>query len=578
MQSSRNNKRIPVHPTPASKWREVQLSVGKDPKTDDFYVDCSDIKNLRRVGGVFINDSFLPLWNETKARIVFLAGGYGSSKTTYVITRLLEKCLNNEYFKCFYGRQKKVEARQLHSNIIREIKRNYWEEFFTFSEAPNGSPQILCNHNGNKFELFGCDDTASLKGWDNPTDILIDEINQISFESFGMMFTRLRTGGADLQLYGCFNNCDVYSDHWLRKYFYPESITAKPKNLENDPETKSKVFEELKKVKIIRHHSKYTDNFFINQESYYGQLAVQSGDDDERLRAYCDGDWGVALESQPFYKSFKRDTHIYDDVEYDPSLPLFLSFDENVNPYLPVLILQAEGNEIRIIDEITAENPYNTIDNVCEIIKERYGLHRRDVIIFGDATSKKDDVKMMKGENLYTIILSNLKMFSPLIKVPESNPNVGLRGDFINLVLGKKYQGLVIKIARKCIKTIEDFAYTQESPDPAKRGKYKEKTMVNGVRGVQKYGHLTDCFDYFICEEFMWAYLMFQNGDVSHEPEGGYRVVLNTMSEKPIVPLIVDEEGILQRKPAPERKGYYDDSEERGEEFEVSRYSKNRMN
>src|SRR5690606_726059 len=132
---------------------------------------------------------FLELWYKTKG-LMFLAGGYGSSKTTYVITRLLIKCMENEKFKCFYGRLKKTEAVQLHSNIIREIERNGWEKYFKYSIEPTGSKTITCTKNGHKFELFGCDDPASLKGWDNPTDVFVDEINQIDFKTFGMINTR----------------------------------------------------------------------------------------------------------------------------------------------------------------------------------------------------------------------------------------------------------------------------------------------------------------------------------------------------------------------------------------------------
>lgn len=562
--------KIKVFPTPASEWAEVQKSCGKIPGTDDFYVESEWIDHLRSAGGLFVNDAFLPLWDKTSG-LMFLAGGYGSSKTTYIITRLLEKCLNNKYFKCFYGREKKTEARQLHSNIIREIKRNHWEKYFDYSEKPNGTTQILCIRNGNKFELFGCDDVDSLKGIDNPTDILVDEINQISFETFGMLFTRLRTPGCELQMIGCFNNCDVYSDHWLRKYFYPESlnIVSEGKNSGND-ENVERLLKELEKFEIVKHHSKYTDNWFLHHEKYYAQLAIKAGDNQERLKAYVDGDWGVKLEAQPFYKSFKRNVHVDDSVIYDPRLPLAFSFDENVNPYLPALIIQHEGNEIRLIDEITAENPYNKIDWVCEELERRYATHKSGLDIFGDATSKtKNDVKLERDENLYTIILDRLKRFNPVLKVPDSNPNSRLRGDFINLVFGQKYQGLNIRISPKCVKTIEDFLYTQEDTDPKKAGsKLKHRTIVNGIRGVQKYGHLSDCFDYYICEEFMWAYLMFQNGDVSHDPVGGGNVVMNSMEEddetKKLRAMLLSLNGEDRNRkiPIPERPGYYYNEED----------------
>ena len=503
-----------------SEWGQLKTVIKGESGEgyDDDWVENDYIRLVREQGGVFINDSFLPLWNVEKGAI-FLDGGYGSSKTTFVITRLLIKAMENKYFRCYYGRQKKTEARNLHSNIITEIKRNGWQDKFQYSETPTGSPEILCRANNNKFILFGCDDVDSLKGWDNPTDVLLDECNQVEWAAFGMIITRLRGSGYPTIFYGCFNNCDVLPDHWLRKYIYGDE----------NPDSKSEklLLDAIRKVNLIKHHSTYLDNYFQNPANYYYKLVVKANGDEELIKAYCEGAWGVNMSVQPYYKHFRTSEHVQECC-YDPDIDLYFSFDENVNPYMPCLILQVFGNNICCIDEIAAESPNNTYRWVCEQLIDRYRGHRAKVFIFGDATSKKEDVKLEKGQNLYTLICDYLAIFRPILRVPDINPNNKVRGEFINTVFKLRFAGLSIMVDPRCSHMIEDFKNCPEDPDG--KGKQKLREKVNGTKGVQRWGHFGDCFDYFICEQFMWAYLQFQNGVVSHPPTSGGRVVNNSLS------------------------------------------------
>lgn len=487
---------------------------------DEIWVENEYIKMLREYGGIFINDAFLDLVHKTQG-LLFLAGGYGSSKTTYAITRLLLKCVENKYFKCFYGRQHKTTARELHDNICREIERNGWKKDidFDYSMKPNGTTDIVHIPTGNMFRLFGCDDDESLKGIDNPTDIFVDEINQLSFESFGMLVSRLRTPGCELQLTCCFNNCDVYEDHWIYKYIY---IGEEPRDAKE-----KLIVDTLKKMNLIKHHSKYTDNKFVNPEQYLQTLILKAAADPDKIKAYCEGAWGVRLNAQPYYKQFKFDRDVYENAYYNPKLPLHVSFDENANPYLPCLISQIDGLNINLIDEIAAANPNNTLEYVCAQIRERYPDHDAGMYIYGDATSKKQDVKLEKGQNLFTLAATYLKKYNPELRVDDSNPSNSMRGKFINVVFATNYGGLKVRVSSTCLHMIMDFQNVME--DPKGNGKDKTTKMVNGIRGVQEYGHFGDAFDYFITRAMINIYLLYQAGDITHIVSGGGRVVNHAM-------------------------------------------------
>ena len=478
------------HIVPASKW--VTLHPDKQVI-------------IRQAGGFPVNDTFIPVWERPdtdKREILVLYGTYGSSKTTDRLQEHVLCALNDKYFKCFYGREVfDLAKKEFHSSIISTIKDMGFEHLFEFSTKPNGTKEISCLSNGNKFIPFGCDDDNSMKGWDNATHIFIDEANQIKWSSFGMALTRLRKKGAKKCLTMCFNNCDVYDDHWIR-------TTLLNKEVDLVDEKGNKIVRN-----IIEHFSLYTDNYFIDQEDYKNGLIEQAGHDLERRNAYLTGAWGVKTTGQPFYKAFSQKLHV-SPCSYKANRALHISFDENVNPYLPCGIFQLDGNNLYWIDEIAASNPYNTLRWVCNEIVKKYGPsgldHKAGFFIYGDATSVRDDTKMEKGKNFFTEAKGYLDIFKPKLRVAKSNPNVAMRGNFINAVLEKNLYGLFINIDPSCAHAIADLAHTAEAPDG--NGKDKTKVTVNGIRGVQRWGHFSDLLDYLYCEAYVKYYQLFQNG------------------------------------------------------------------
>lgn len=460
---------------------------------------------LRSAGGFPVNDTFIPVWERPvtfKRELIILFGSYGSSKTHDRILEHLLLSMTEKYFKCFYGRAVFDLAKsEFHSSIVSVIKREGWEDLFEYSEKPNGSKEISCKATGNKFKPFGCDDEESIgKGWDNATHILMDEMNQITFKQFGMLQSRARMQGAQKAFTGMFNNCDVFNDHWIVTDLFNEDAVLED--------------EKGKKIErnILKHFSLYTDNYFIDHEDYKAQLIEQAGSDMERRNAYLTGAWGVKTSGRPFYKNYGNRLHV-GHAEYNPALALHVSFDENVVPYLPVSIWQVQGLNAYCIGEIAAVNPYNTLRWVCNQICRTYGKHGLDhkagMVIYGDATSRKDDVKQEKGKDFFVLAKEYLEEFKPKLRVSKANPNIAMRGNFINDILGSNIFGLFITISPNCPTMIADLQNTSEAPDGTSKDKTKVK--VNGIT-LQRWGHFTDTLDYFMCEAFMKYYLLFQHG------------------------------------------------------------------
>lgn len=318
----------------------------------------------------------------------------------------------------------------------------------------------------------------------------IDEVNEIREQTFNKVIER---SGSWFGSEGCptkiLMSCNP-SNNWVKERFYDN---FKNKTLPQG---------------IAYIEAKITDNPHIPQ-SYLDSLKMLPK---YQYEVFVNGNWDIQLkQGGEFYKSFELDKHVGNCV-YDNSLALHISFDENVNPYLPLGVFQIKGKTIYQIDEIAGINPNNTITFVCNEVKRKYPKHSAGMFIYGDATSQKDDVKLEKGYNFFTLIIKELQDHRPQLRVGKSNPSVVMRGNFINTVLEKEFDGIKVVIDEQCKRTINDFINTKESEEG---GKNKEmETDPNTKVRYQKVGHYSDLFDYMITTAFAESYYKYQNGGV----------------------------------------------------------------
>jgi hypothetical protein len=228
------------------------------------------------------------------------------------------------------------------------------------------------------------------------------------------------------------------------------------------------------------------------------------------------GNWNIKLNTgAEFYHKFGIDLNV-GVAKYDPREPLHISFDENVNPYLPATIWQGSGKSVRQIDEIALKKPHNKIKNVCSEIARRYKFHRGGMFIYGDATSLKDDTKVEVGMNFFNLAARYLDRFKPVKRVPKSNPSVVMRGNFINALFDGDIDGATVTIGEGCELTIGDLSNVLEDSD-GKKLKIKEKDPVTGVT-FEPWGHLSDSMDYFLAWYFKTEFRAYQGGASMEAP------------------------------------------------------------
>ena len=229
------------------------------------------------------------------------------------------------------------------------------------------------------------------------------------------------------------------------------------------------------------------------------------------------------------YKSFHYNTNT-GDYTYDPDLPLHLSFDFNVNPYMSCTVWQiqnvchAEAPEASshdlcqlplptavLLEEICLRSPLNTTQAVCRHIIDKYRhRHRSTAYIYGDPSGMKEDTRREKGHNDYYIIRQELTELKASFRIAAKAPSVHLRISFMNALFAGTINGLSLHLDRKCTNTIADFLYIKEQSDGTKH-KQRATDPVTGISS-EKYGHLSDSAEYFICTAFNDKYAQFLQG------------------------------------------------------------------
>lgn len=385
-----------------------------------------------------VNEVFLETYNNRDFEVLLVYGGYGSGKSVFVADMLIDECLNNSYFKCLYGRKVFDTIRiSVFDTLCDRIEDRGLQEFFQYSRKPNSSMQILCTNN-NIFLPFGGDDPGKLKSVKDPSHFFCEELDQFSQDDFAIFITRLRTEKAQTKFIGAFNTVTVYADHWIRQTFFDE---AKELNYK------------LKKV-----FCNYPDNAFINQDDYVKKLWIGAGYDEKKFKEIASGEWGSADTRNLFAYAFNKKHHVVDVsipagaefMKLDPSLPVYLIFDFNVDP-MTCLVAQRSGIKwCRIIDEYRLRN--SDIYDLCERILSDYGDYF--LIATGDASGRNRNA-VTKGKRSFVFILKELlKLSINQVQFPSRNPSVSDTRVLMN-ALFKKHGN--IWISSKCMFFIDDL-------------------------------------------------------------------------------------------------------------------------
>ena len=464
---------------------------------------------------------------DNKDRYILLWGGRGSGKTDSAQKKIIIRMLTANYYKLILVRKVYDTIKESqYEGIKTAIENMGLQGLFKFTTSPLS---IICV-NGNRIIARGLDKADKIKGIDNPTAVWYEEGNDMTEEDFITVTSTIRSNKADyLQEIFSFNpesDTSNFHDFWIYKKFFEG---RDGKNFRATTEVEVEIDGEKTTVEFAYTsiHSTYKDN------PHLPPITKATYEDLKRTNpywytVYTLGEWGNKEVGSRFYKTFTLHDHVK-EVEYNPALPIHISLDENVNPYLTLTIHQAEtiGEKVTItqIDEICLKTPRNTLKATCDEFTARYRNHTEGVIIYGDRTSKKQDTKLEKGENFFTLTANYLKQFRPSTRLPNQNPGVKSRGEFITQIFAGNVPECEILVSDNCTNTKSDYLYLQEAADGTKH-KQKTRDKASGV-SYELYGHTSDANDYLHIEIFKAQYNLFIHGGAIKKPIFGKRVKRN---------------------------------------------------
>jgi len=204
----------------------------------------------------------------------------------------------------------------------------------------------------------------------------------------------------------------------------------------------------------------------------------------------------VVFQGQVYYAFNRKDNAgdlAFKLAKYDPSKPLGLCCDFNVNPLCWAITqigenLQTGLTEAYVVDEISLTNS-NTIE-ACEEFKRRYPNHYTGLDLYGDATG----AARHSSSNVtnWKIVKSELAKYRITPHIPTRNPAQRDRVNAVNGLICNSRGERRVLVNPKCKKLIRDFEQVS----------YKEgTTAIDGGKDLDL-THMSDAFGYMVEKEF----------------------------------------------------------------------------
>lgn len=451
---------------------------------------------------------------------VFVYGGKSSAKTIS-LAQILSK-------EAYVKGASSIAFRKESTSIPTTLKKSFnlvHDKLYLWPGFERQDRIYKCKDNTSEIVLKGMDTEEKAKGVESYKYLYFDELNQFEQAEFEQADLSLR-GIPGQKIFGSWNPVDENS--WVKvdlvdKYEFNDTDEYGTLPCENS-------FVRISTCgTVLLIKTTYEDNYWTNgrPDGDHGNNR-EFGFRDEALIAKYEklrttnansykvnvlGEWGKTVFGGEFLKCWRTEIHtgLY---PYNPKLAIHLIFDENVNPYYPCGMFQVGDDQksIYLVHAIALESPVNDTNNMCREITRilhKWG-HQGVVFVGGDPASRKEDVKLEKGQDLFKLIMNGIAEFKPRRSVLHTHPSVRMSAEFFNAILEEEIYGLTFRADKSCRKAIVDYENTKED----KNGKVDKSTKQHPITKVpyQPYGHFVDLTRYFLCYTFADEYAKYQRG------------------------------------------------------------------
>ena len=485
------------------------------------------------------------LWRYTldkSVRFIVLYGGSSSGKSFSVA----------QFFAilAFYEGCNMLVMRKVGASIEKTI-------YADFKAAINGIEGLaeccrfkqnsIVFNDGGKIDFSGLDDPEKIKGISQYKRVFLDELSEYDETDFKQIRLRLR-GQEGQQIVAAFN--PISEEHWIKKkWFDRETWQDIPMALTIGNET---LPQELCAVKSVRMNSEklilnpntgeydrhapdtiviqstYLNNFWVvgspdGKYGYYDQQAIATFENDrindpDYYQVYALGEWGHLRTGAEFFPSFNRGV-VCGKFKYNTELPIHISMDSNVLPYVTATFFQKEYKhddvqQVTQIDELPIESPNNSARKAAKVIAGRlreYGYADK-VYLHGDASGKAANTIDDNNRSFFDLVIDELEHegFEVEDCIGNKNPSVATTGEFINAVWDGRVPGVAIRIDNDCTTSIDDYQAVQKDEN----GAIAKQKVTNPVT-KQKYeaqGHVSDTLRYIAHDLLRKQYTEFSMG------------------------------------------------------------------
>ncbi len=363
--------------------------------------------------------------------IDLLFGGRDSGKSRFVASVLVLLCMREKYFRCVLARKTFNTIKDSQWQTIKDVVEAWGcDDLFHFNTSPL---EIRCV-NGNRFIARGFDEPGKIKSLSNVSCAWVEEGNQLDADDFIILMSTLRTNIGKVKVWITYNPEAEgnYEDFWMFKTFYADyNGDIYTQFIHTWKIDVGGVVEDGADKNIVEFtyrstHTTYHDNPYCSpvRKAFLEKLKDL---DPYFYQVYTLGKWGNRSVGDPYCFTFDLKKHVGLCEPY-ATLPLYLSFDFNVNPITCGVYQHWEDNDgvhIRCIHSIKLAN--SNIYALCETImtyypQMPYGPYQ--YIITGDATGQNTTALVKDKIDYYTVIQTQLNLADPQIQVPSINPVV----------------------------------------------------------------------------------------------------------------------------------------------------------
>ncbi len=493
---------------------------------------------------VFSHKLFNPLfWHIRQAmhdgniRYIFNRGGSSSGKSVSTAQAVI--------LSVFSGEGSSLVIRKVGTSIRNTVYEEFKIQINTLHLSSFFRPKENCMQcsNGQKIDFTGLDDPEKIKSITGYRWIIMEEATEFEYEDFTQIRFRLR-GKSGLQIICNFN--PISEDSWIKKKILdtyewddmPNDLYGKVRNAETKKclsREYSKVLgKRINKKRMIANertgkleeyspdtvelHSSYKNNFWVVESpdgkyGYYDRQTISNyqwykDHDYNYYRIYALGEWGSIKTGGEYLHSFDSNKHIK-TTSYIKGIPVHISLDNNVLPYISVVFYQISENNVRQFHEICAEDPYNTVMQASQLaVNYLQSIKYKEVLyLYGDASTKNGNTiddekrsfldKFKEGlENIYHVEE----------RIPDSNPSVPMSGEFVNYILEGGFS-LSFQVDDSCRNSIVDYNNAKKDVNGGiLKTRVKDKITS---QSYEKYGHLTDCLRYMLTQVYKEEYTRF---------------------------------------------------------------------